>query len=289
MRQNGHGAEFTGRYDQTAADYARQPTKPVLDGEPIYEDHPVSFDANEARPLDRRRRPARRCTGICSRARSATPTATTPSGRCGRRTRADQQPAHAVDRGDQPAGRAADAASRRALLESRPFLTRVPDDDVIVPGRVRDQHAGRRPLSVRGHARRVRQPMRWSTRPSAVHSPSAWVPISGPTARAWWFNPRTGEATDHRRRSPLPASASSSRLIQARCSTGSWCSTTRYGISGRLGSSRARCAIRDPRCADPRCAVRDPGAPSFPATSYPASRIAFTRKSGKPNRGDVQL
>ena len=45
MRQNGHGAEFTGKYDQLAVDYARTPAKPVLDGEPIYEDHPIAFDA----------------------------------------------------------------------------------------------------------------------------------------------------------------------------------------------------------------------------------------------------
>ena len=45
MRQNGHVAEFTGRYDATRADYDRAPAKPVLDGEPIYEDHPVSFEA----------------------------------------------------------------------------------------------------------------------------------------------------------------------------------------------------------------------------------------------------
>jgi hypothetical protein len=45
MRQNGHSTEFTGRYDQTRADYDRTPIKPVLDGEPIYEDHPVAFDA----------------------------------------------------------------------------------------------------------------------------------------------------------------------------------------------------------------------------------------------------
>src|SRR6185295_4374301 len=47
MRQNGHGTEFTGKYDQTAADYARTPIKPVLDGEPIYEGHPIAFDANK--------------------------------------------------------------------------------------------------------------------------------------------------------------------------------------------------------------------------------------------------
>ena len=47
MRQNGHAPEFTGRYDQTRADYDRTPIKPVLDGEPIYEDHPVSFNAKK--------------------------------------------------------------------------------------------------------------------------------------------------------------------------------------------------------------------------------------------------
>lgn len=34
MRQNGHVKEYTGRYDQTRADYDRTPLKPVLDGEP---------------------------------------------------------------------------------------------------------------------------------------------------------------------------------------------------------------------------------------------------------------
>ena len=47
MRQNGHGKEFTGRYDQTRVDYDRKPTKPVLDGEPLYEDHPISFNAKQ--------------------------------------------------------------------------------------------------------------------------------------------------------------------------------------------------------------------------------------------------
>ena len=30
MRQNGHGVEFTGRYDQTRVDYDRTPAKPVI-------------------------------------------------------------------------------------------------------------------------------------------------------------------------------------------------------------------------------------------------------------------
>ena len=47
MRQNGHVTEFTGRYQKTRADYDRIPVKPVLDGEPIYEDHPISFNPDK--------------------------------------------------------------------------------------------------------------------------------------------------------------------------------------------------------------------------------------------------
>ena len=48
-------------------DYDRTPVKPVLDGEPIYEDHPVAFNAQEARPLDRRRRAAAALLGSVRR------------------------------------------------------------------------------------------------------------------------------------------------------------------------------------------------------------------------------
>jgi len=48
MRQNGHAIDFDGRYDATRADYARtNPVKPVIDGEPVYEDHPVNFKPKE--------------------------------------------------------------------------------------------------------------------------------------------------------------------------------------------------------------------------------------------------
>lgn len=44
MRQNGHN-HWAEAYMLTGSDWNRHdPTKPVLDGEPIYEDHPVAFD-----------------------------------------------------------------------------------------------------------------------------------------------------------------------------------------------------------------------------------------------------
>lgn len=44
MLQSGHSWPRTPCYELMAADWARTPQKPVMDGEPCYEDHPVDFD-----------------------------------------------------------------------------------------------------------------------------------------------------------------------------------------------------------------------------------------------------
>jgi hypothetical protein len=46
MFQNGHCRD-TRVFDKITASYNRTPTRPVIDGEPIYEDHPVCFNAND--------------------------------------------------------------------------------------------------------------------------------------------------------------------------------------------------------------------------------------------------
>ena len=43
MRQNGHTDLYTGRYSRTLDDYHLSPTRPVIDGESTYEDHPIDF------------------------------------------------------------------------------------------------------------------------------------------------------------------------------------------------------------------------------------------------------
>ena len=43
MMQSGHGYPSPWCFDMMAADYAKKPTKPVMDGEPCYEDHPINF------------------------------------------------------------------------------------------------------------------------------------------------------------------------------------------------------------------------------------------------------
>lgn len=192
MRQNGHAVDFTGRYDQTRVDYDRVPAKPVLDGEPVYEDHPVDFNAKRSghsiaadvrRPLywDL-------FGGACghtyghhsvwqmwapSRAPINNPLLPWPEA-------IDQPGAGQMQHG-------------KNLLLSRPFLTRIPDDSVIVTDRV--------PTSVPGAGR-----YRFvATRDAAGSYAMVYAPIgrkfqvqmdkiTGGTVKAWWFNPRNGEA-----------------------------------------------------------------------------------------------
>ena len=45
MRQNGHDNRYE-LYGKTLEDYLREAARPVLDAEPIYEDHPIAFDAS---------------------------------------------------------------------------------------------------------------------------------------------------------------------------------------------------------------------------------------------------
>ena len=136
MRQNGHGAEFTGRYDQTRADYDRMPIKPVVDGEPIYEDHPVSFNAKQLghsiaadvrRPLywDLFSGASGHTYGHHSVWQMFDP----------KRGKPINNPLMSWSEAiDQPG--AAQMQHGRALIESRPFLSRIPDDSIIVTDRV---------------------------------------------------------------------------------------------------------------------------------------------------------
>ncbi len=193
MRQNGHAAEFTGHYDQTRADYDRTPVKPVLDGEPLYEDHPISFDAQKLghsiaadvrRPLywDL-------FSGACGHTygNHAVWQMWAPG-----RSPVNNPLMPWFQAIDQPG--AGQMQFARRLLESRPFLTRIPDDSVIVTDRV--------PTAVPGAGR-----YRFvATRDSAGSYAMVYAPVgrkfsvhmnkvTGPKVKAWWFNPRNGEAT----------------------------------------------------------------------------------------------
>ena len=193
MRQNGHVPEFTGRYDQTRADYDRTPVKPVLDGEPIYEDHPVSFDAKKLGHsiAGDVRRPLywNLFTGAFGHTygHHSVWQMWSPE-----RTPVNNPLMPWFEAIDQPG--AAQMQHGRALMESRPFLSRIPDNDVVVTGTV--------PTSVPGAGRYQFVATRDADGSYAmVYAPVGrpfsvkMSAIAGPTVKAWWFNPRTGAAT----------------------------------------------------------------------------------------------
>lgn len=195
MCQNGHNADYTGNYSRTADDYALQPPKPVIDGEPLYEDHPLSFNAAKfghsvaadvRRPLywDLFNGAFGHTYGHHSVWQMYDPDK-------------NRQPVNNPlmswqDAINQPG--ASQMKYARLLMESRPFLTRIPDPSIIVTDKV--------PTAIPGEGR-----YRFvATRDEAGTYVMVYVPagrkfsirmdaIKGKTVTVWWYNPRNGKAT----------------------------------------------------------------------------------------------
>ena len=239
MRQNGHVAEYTGRYDQTRADYDRAPVKPVLDGEPIYEDHPVSFNAKELGH------------SIAADVRRAVLLGLCLGGACGhtyghhsvwQMWAPGREP---INNPLMPWTEAIDQPGARQMQHgaAAPRVAAVPD---ARPRRHRDRggprghvRARRRSLSLRRHARR-------EGRYAMVYAP-----VGRPFTRADGDDPRRRgqslvvqparrQGRERSARSPTRASARSRLPIPARCSTGCWCSTPRRRASRPRAEAEAR-------------------------------------------------
>jgi len=192
MRQNGHSLSYTERYHQTVDDYNLIPAKPVIDAEPIYEDHPINFD------------PDKNGHSVAADVRR-------PlywdlfSGACGH-TYGHHSVWQMYSPDHSPINRpllpwyeainqqgAAQMAYGRKLMESRPYLTRIPDNSIIVTSDV--------PTSVPGEGAYKFV----STRDQDGTYAMVYVPvgrkfsvhmdvIKGKDVNAWWYNPRNGSA-----------------------------------------------------------------------------------------------
>ena len=192
MRQNGHSASYTERYFMTREDYNREPAKPVMDAEPIYEDHPINFDPDKnghsvatdvRRPLywDLFSGAFGHTYGHHSVWQMYAP-GLEPINR-------PLMPWYEAI--DQPG--AGQMVYGRFLIESRPFLTRIPDNSIIVTDGVASSVPGR------GEYTFV------ATRDQQGTYAMVYVPtgrkfsvrmdvIKGENVIAWWYNPRNGEA-----------------------------------------------------------------------------------------------
>jgi hypothetical protein len=192
MRQNGHSQSYTERYYMTYEDYKMEPAKPVIDGEPLYEDHPINFnpDQNGHSTATDVRRPL--YWDLFSGAFGHT---------YGHHSvwqmwSPDKNPVNRplmpwYEAIDQPG--AGQMMYGRLLMESRPFLTRIPDNSIIVPDNITSAVPGAgayRFVATRdqiGTYAMIYAPVgrKFSVRMDV---------IKGKDVIAWWYNPRNGEA-----------------------------------------------------------------------------------------------
>ncbi len=186
MRQTGHSRN-SASYGKIAHDYALSPIKPVLDGEPGYEDHPESFDPKNGYLDDYDARKAAYWAVF--------------AGACGH-TYGCHDVWQFLDTARFPAVTAARTPWRealrlpganqmrhvRALIESRPFLTRIPDQSLLVS----DSGAGGDHLQA---TRDADGSYAFVYSASGLPFTVDTTNLSGTTLAAWWYDPRTGQAT----------------------------------------------------------------------------------------------
>jgi hypothetical protein len=194
MRQNGHQAEYSGSYGNTLKDYQRKPVKPVMDGEPLYEEHPLSFNpsrlghsvaADVRRPLywDLFNGAFGHTYGHHSVWQMFDP---------GKKRNPVNGPLLPWQEALHQPG-ATQMVHGKNLMLSRPFLTRIPDPSLLiaavpatsVPGEGRYRFAATR--DAEGSYAMVYVP---AGRTFSVNTSL----LKARKLKAWWFDPRTGKA-----------------------------------------------------------------------------------------------
>ena len=187
MFQSGHSHYDAPNYELTAEGYALSPVKPILDGEPRYEDHPVgwnpqkgwfdSFDVRQAAYWSVLSGAAGHTYGNHNIWQMLSPAH--PPVSAGR-TPWREALAHEG---------AAQVGFMKTLFLSRPWMDLVPDQSVLtgdVPTGPMHPRAAR---DARGRYLIAYSPYGW---PIEVDLSS----LSGDKVRGWWFDPRAGVATE---------------------------------------------------------------------------------------------
>jgi hypothetical protein len=184
MLQSGH-ARNRDNYAMITADYARTPTKPCIDAEPGYEDHPSAFDLDNGYLDDYDVRKSLYWSLF--------------SGACGH-TYGCHDIWQMWEEGRKPATftrtpwrqalnlpGSGQVQHARALLESRPVLTRVPDQSLLVSDPGTGTHHVVATRDAGGSYALLYLP---SCRPVTVDLSK----LSGDRIAVTWYDPRTGEA-----------------------------------------------------------------------------------------------
>jgi len=178
MIQSGHGYDWD-NYRRIKADYDKIPVKPVVDGEPRYEDHPINFKPKNGYYNDADVRQGI-YWGVFAGGFGIT------YGHhciwCKNTEPGDYFIMDWKEALDRPAG--SQVQYIRALIESRPFLERVPDQSLLYNVLAWENHL----QATRGDDY------------AFIYSPTGQPidvnmgKISGEKVKAYWYDPRNGSA-----------------------------------------------------------------------------------------------
>jgi hypothetical protein len=183
MLQSGHGRRDIENYKMISEDYRKVPTKPCMDGEPRYEDHPINWDPKNGWFDDFDVRQAAYWALFAGALGHTYGCHDIWQMMAPGRTPVSHARRNWYDVLDLPG--AWDMLHIRNLIESRLFFSRIPDQTVIAA----DPGAGADHLQAcRGEDYLL------------VYTPGGkpvslqMGKISGRTLAAWWYDPRTGES-----------------------------------------------------------------------------------------------
>jgi hypothetical protein len=186
MHQTGHSlAQDTRSWEKISRDYDRTPTKPVLDGEPLYEDHPLAFRARDnGYSFDAHVR-QRAYWSVFAGSCGHTYGNHSVWQMYGPERRPINGPLLFWNEAIHRPG-AAQMQYVRYLIESRPYLSRVPDQSLIADA----LNGADKIVATRGEDYAFIYSAQG--RKFTVNMGK----ISGQQVKAWWYNPRTGYAKE---------------------------------------------------------------------------------------------
>ena len=185
MMQSGHNERNKANYAMIERDYNLAPVKPTFDGEPLYEDHPVDWKPAEKGWFDEYDVRQAAYWGLFAGGHGHT-YGCHPIWQMKTAEREAVGLARHNWREVLDLAGASEMRHLRALVESRPFLARVPDQSLIVGGQGNgEDHV----QATRGDG------YVFLYLPTGKPVTVALGKIAGKRVTAWWYDPRTGKAT----------------------------------------------------------------------------------------------
>ncbi|MDX2022097.1 MAG: glycoside hydrolase family 140 protein [Deltaproteobacteria bacterium] len=188
MMQSGHAKRGDSNHDMIRADLARPPYKPVVDGEPRYEDHPVDFKDDNGWFTDADVRQAAYSAlfaGACGHTYGCHPVWQMLDGDRTPITRARRSWKEAID---LPG--AWDMQHVRTLVLSRPVLGRMADPSLVADGQGEGIDRVEACRDSEGKYALIYVP---TGRPVTVNLARLRVSEQADGVQAHWFDPRTGQ------------------------------------------------------------------------------------------------